>query len=114
LDRHGVTASISWQGGAGSKQTVTALDILLDDFFSEVQGMAPTPSSRAVIRLHFKNLVAKHIGAELSKYIRFVILSMDGKTVGVVRCGRASEPVFLKQGALLYPQRAVFRRAARQ
>ncbi|MEE9369339.1 MAG: RNA-binding domain-containing protein [Pontiella sp.] len=47
-------------------------------------------------RLHFKNLIAKHIGAEFSKYIRFILLKMDGKTVGVVRCARASEPVFLK------------------
>ena len=46
--------------------------------------------------LHFKNLIAKHIGAEFSKYIRFMILPMDGKSVGVVSCGRSSEPVFLK------------------
>jgi hypothetical protein len=47
-------------------------------------------------RLHFKNLIATHIGAELSKYIRFVLVSMDSKTVGVVHCSRSSEPVFLK------------------
>jgi len=49
-------------------------------------------------RLHFKNLIATHIGAELSKYIRFVLVPMDGKTVGVVRCARSSEPIFLKDG----------------
>ncbi len=49
-------------------------------------------------RLHFKNLVANHIGAEFSKYIRFSLVPMDGKTVGVVRCARSPEPVFLKNG----------------
>jgi hypothetical protein len=49
-------------------------------------------------RLHFKNLIAAHIGAELSKYIRFFLVPMDGKTVGVVSCARSSEPVFLKDG----------------
>jgi predicted HTH transcriptional regulator len=49
-------------------------------------------------RLHFKNLVATHIGAEMSKYIRFRIVSVAGKTVGVVYCARSPEPVFLKNG----------------
>jgi hypothetical protein len=49
-------------------------------------------------RLHFKNLISKHIGADLSKYIRFIIVPMGGKTVGVVRCDRAEEPVFVKDG----------------
>ena len=49
-------------------------------------------------RLHFKNLIAAHLGADLSKYIRFELLPFDGKTIGVVRCARASDPVFLKDG----------------
>jgi hypothetical protein len=49
-------------------------------------------------RLHFKNLVATHIGAEMSKYIRFGLIEMETKTVGVVQCARSSEPVFLKDG----------------
>lgn len=49
-------------------------------------------------RLHFKNLISKHIGTDLSKYVRFIMVPMDGKTVGVVRCDRAEEPVFLKDG----------------
>lgn len=49
-------------------------------------------------RLHFKNLIATHIGAELSKYIRFVLVPVNEKTVGVVHCARSSEPVFLKNG----------------
>lgn len=49
-------------------------------------------------RLHFKNLIGKHIGADLSKYIRFLLIPMDGLTVGVVRVARAEEPVFVKDG----------------
>lgn len=49
-------------------------------------------------RLHFKNLIAAHLGADLSKCIRFELLPVDGKTIGVVLCARASEPVFLKDG----------------
>jgi hypothetical protein len=49
-------------------------------------------------RLHFKNLIATHIGAEKSKYIRFRLVPVDGKTVGMVLCARSSEPVFLKNG----------------
>jgi hypothetical protein len=49
-------------------------------------------------RLHFKNLISKHLGADHSKYVRFLIVPMDGKTVGVVRCARSEDPVFLKDG----------------
>jgi len=47
-------------------------------------------------KLHFKNLIAEHIGAEFSKYIDFQIYQLDDHTVGVVNCGRSPEPVFLK------------------
>ncbi len=50
-------------------------------------------------RLHFKNLIAKHIGAEFSKQIRFILVPMARKTVGVVLCTRSSEPIFLKEGS---------------
>jgi len=49
-------------------------------------------------RLHFKNLVNQHIGPEFSKYLRFVVLTMESKQIGVVACGRASEPAYLKSG----------------
>lgn len=47
-------------------------------------------------KLHFKNLIAQHIGAELSKYIHFQIVPVGDKSVGVVSCDRSAEPVFLK------------------
>jgi hypothetical protein len=47
-------------------------------------------------KLHFKNLIAQHIGADLSKYIRFQIVPVGDKSVGIVICDRSAEPVFLK------------------
>ncbi len=47
-------------------------------------------------KLHFKNLIAQHVGADLSKYIRFKIVPVGDKTVGIVICDRSAEPVFLK------------------
>ncbi len=47
-------------------------------------------------RLHFKNLISQHIGAELSKYLHFTIVPIDNKLVGVVSCARSSEPTYLK------------------
>jgi hypothetical protein len=47
-------------------------------------------------KLHFKNLIAQHVGTVLSKHIRFQIIPVKDKTVGVVVCDRSTEPVFLK------------------
>ena len=46
-------------------------------------------------RLHFKNLIAHHVGAELSSLVRFEIVPIGDKTVGVVSCERSVEPVFI-------------------
>ena len=47
-------------------------------------------------RLHFKNLIAAHIGAEFSKYITFTIVHIDDLTVGVAQCRRSEQPAYLK------------------
>ncbi|MBW2211818.1 MAG: ATP-binding protein [Deltaproteobacteria bacterium] len=47
-------------------------------------------------RLHLKNLVNQHIGAEFSRLIRFVVQPIDAKTVVAVQCERSAKPVFLK------------------
>jgi hypothetical protein len=49
-------------------------------------------------RLHFKNLIAKGLGADVSKFIRFSLVPLEGKTVGVVECLKASRAVYLKDG----------------
>ena len=47
-------------------------------------------------RLHLKNLVNQHIGAEFSRLIRFEVQPIDTKTVVAVQCERSAKPVFLK------------------
>ena len=47
-------------------------------------------------RLHFKNLINQHIGAELNKYLRFDLVRVDSSLIGVVTCRRCDEPVYLK------------------
>ena len=48
--------------------------------------------------MHFKNLINQHIGAELSQYLKFTIVHVDGKAVGVVVCSPSDAPAFLKTG----------------
>ncbi|MEM8605571.1 MAG: RNA-binding domain-containing protein [Myxococcota bacterium] len=47
-------------------------------------------------RLHLKNLVNQHIGAEFSQLIRFKVQAIQGKTIVVVECERTTKPVFLQ------------------
>ncbi|PNU19586.1 hypothetical protein C2E25_11645 [Geothermobacter hydrogeniphilus] len=49
-------------------------------------------------RLHFKNLVAQHIGLEFSRCLHFDLVEHDGRQVAVVQVDRSSEPAFLRQG----------------
>lgn len=49
-------------------------------------------------RLHFKNLIAKGLGADVSKYIRFSLVPVEGQTVGVVQCVKSPRPVYLRDG----------------
>ena len=48
--------------------------------------------------LHIKNLFSRHIGAEYSRYASFELFNVGEKTVVVVECERAKEPVFLVNG----------------
>jgi len=47
-------------------------------------------------RLHFKNLINQHIGAEFSSSLRFHILTLSEKTVAALECEPSPKPVFLK------------------
>jgi hypothetical protein len=49
-------------------------------------------------RLHVKNLINQHIGAEFSRYIDYDLQIVDGKTIVVITCEKADDPVFLKVG----------------
>jgi hypothetical protein len=46
-------------------------------------------------RLHFKNLLAQHIGPEYSRFVRFDLYTLEQGQIGVVECERATRPVFL-------------------
>ncbi len=48
------------------------------------------------IRLHFKNLINQHVGAEFSSSLRFHVLTLSEMTVAVLECEPSSKPVFLK------------------
>ncbi|EGV18420.1 RNA-binding domain-containing protein [Thiocapsa marina] len=47
-------------------------------------------------RLHFKNLLNHHIGAEYARFVRFDLYDLDGLRVGAVECDRADTPAFLR------------------
>jgi hypothetical protein len=63
----------------------------------EITGLAADRfESEDHAQLHFKNLIAEHIGAEFSKYIDFRTVEIDDQLVGIAECMRSNEPVFLK------------------
>ncbi|THB76199.1 MAG: ATP-binding protein [Desulfobulbaceae bacterium] len=49
-------------------------------------------------RLHFRNCIHTHIGAEFSKYVHLKICQIEEKTVLVIECERVRRPVFLRIG----------------
>jgi hypothetical protein len=84
----GATAFMNTDGGTlllGVADDGTVLGVEPDDFASEDK-----------CRLHLKNLVNRHIGAEHSPRLRFDLGTVDGRTVVAVQCERSPEPVFLK------------------
>ncbi len=48
------------------------------------------------IRLHFKNLLNQHLGAEYARHVRFDLYELDDRRIGAVECERADGPVFLR------------------
>ncbi len=49
-------------------------------------------------RLHFKNLLNTHIGAEFTRFIHLKIVTIREKTILIVECERVRRPVFLRVG----------------
>jgi len=47
-------------------------------------------------RLHFKNLINQHIGAEFTSYLNFRVLKIENKTIAFLECTPSQKPVFLK------------------
>lgn len=49
-------------------------------------------------RLHFKNLINRHIGPEFSRFIHLKVRELQEKVVLVIECERVRKPVFLSIG----------------
>ncbi len=49
-------------------------------------------------RLHFKNMLNSHIGAEFTRFLHLKIVNIKGKTILVIECERVRRPVFLSLG----------------
>ena len=63
----------------------------------EICGTGPDEfESEDRCRLHLKNLVNQHIGAEFARLIRFQVQEIDGEAVVAVQCERSPKPVFLR------------------
>lgn len=50
-------------------------------------------------RLHFKNLLNSHIGAEFSRFIHLKNFTIRNRTILVIECERVRRPVFLRVGS---------------
>ncbi len=49
-------------------------------------------------RLHFKNMLNTHIGAEFTRFIHLKVVTIKEKTILIVECERVRRPVFLSMG----------------
>ncbi|MBU1140840.1 MAG: ATP-binding protein, partial [Proteobacteria bacterium] len=85
-----VTAFMNSDGGIlliGVEDDGTVIGIDADNFANEDK-----------CRLHFKNLINTHIGAESSRFIHLKILTIQEKTILIIECERVRRPVFLSVG----------------
>lgn len=94
----GKEIELAWLKGATAFMNSDGGTLLIgvgDD--GEILGLEPDGfESEDRCRLHLKNLVNQHIGAELSPLIRFEVGTVDDKTIAAVQCERSPNPVFLK------------------
>lgn len=49
-------------------------------------------------KLHFKNLLNAHIGAEFTRFISLKVVSIQEKSILIIECERVRKPVFLSVG----------------
>ncbi|MEN8199405.1 MAG: RNA-binding domain-containing protein [Thermodesulfobacteriota bacterium] len=86
-----VVAFMNSDGGIlliGVADDGTLLGIDADNFDSEDK-----------CRLHFKNLLNTHIGAEFTRFVHLKVISIKDKTILIVECERVRRPVFLRVGS---------------
>jgi len=83
----GVAAFLNTEGGIlllGVSDDGTLLGLEADQFESDDK-----------CRLHFKNLLSHHLGAENARLVRFDLYELEGKRIGAVECERSDLPVYL-------------------
>ena len=94
----GKEIELAWLKGATAFMNTDGGTLLIgvgDD--GEILGVEPDQfENEDKCRLHLKNLVNRHIGAEHSTSIRFEVGEVEGKTLAVVQCERSRDPVFLR------------------
>lgn len=97
-DKNGKEIELAWLKGAVAFLNTEGGTVLIgigDD--GDVVGVsADRFESDDRCRLHVKNLVNQHIGAEFSQLIQFQVGTIGGKSVVVIQCERSSKPVFLR------------------
>ncbi len=49
-------------------------------------------------RLHFKNLMNTHVGAEFTRFVQLKVVSVNNQTILIIECERVRRPVFLSNG----------------
>ena len=49
-------------------------------------------------RLHFKNLLNAHIGAEYTRFIHLKVVTVNDNEILIIECERVRRPVFLTVG----------------
>ena len=47
-------------------------------------------------RLHYKNLIGQHIGAEFSRFLKFGIKTIEEEKILIIECKPSKMPVYLK------------------
>jgi len=85
-----VVAYLNTDGGTiiiGVDDDGNVLGLESDDFPNEDKFM-----------LHFNNLIDQHIGLAMAKHIRADSAPIEGKSIFVIECGKATEPVYLRLG----------------
>ncbi len=84
----GVTAFLNTEGGIlllGVADDGSLLGLDADGFESDDK-----------CRLHFKNLLNQHLGAEYAQQVQFELYELEGLRIGAVECERSKAPVFLR------------------
>ncbi len=91
---------LAWLKAVAAFMNTTGGTLLIGvDDEGRIQGIEPDGfANEDKCRLHFKNLIAQHIGLEHSGSLHLEIHRIEGRQVVVIECERSDKPVFLSHG----------------